>query len=304
MSNQGKHLRNYSIAIASGKGGTGKTTLAVSLYRALADRLAGNVIIADCDVEEPNVTLFFPEAVEIEKTEVQKKVAVISKVNCSFCRKCVEYCEFNAIVVLPSAEFAEVNSDLCHSCGACLVACEYNAITEIPETIGVITQYSTDSAKGISEGRLRIGSTMQTMLIRHLKRSLAKAEGIVIYDAPPGTSCPVVETVSDTDYVILVAEPTPFGLHDLKLMVELLNEMKKEFGIVINKAGLGDNQIYQFIEEGKIDILGEIPFSKTFAQAYSTGDIINNIPEEIYSQFELIAAGIHNRILDERDHNT
>jgi MinD superfamily P-loop ATPase len=282
----------YSIAVASGKGGTGKTTVAVSLYRILADYYNHRVQLVDCDVEEPNDILFFPEKHLHDKVSVYKKLPVIDREKCTYCRRCAEYCEFNAIVILPTAEFAEVNADLCHSCGACLAACNDNAIHEMGEKIGEISSYGTMNGTGILEGRLKIGSSMQTMLIRELKTSVSSDTVINILDAPPGTSCPVVETVSEADYVILVTEPTPFGLHDLQLTVSILQEMDKPFGVVINKAGLGNREIYQYLDAQQVSIIGELPFSRTFATEYAKGDIINSIPQEIEDQLQVIASHI------------
>lgn len=269
------------ISIASGKGGTGKTTVSVSLFQAFSKKYQGKVHLVDCDVEEPNDLIFFPEHSTLKKETINKLVPQINKAKCTYCRRCAEYCEFNAIVVLPTAEFAEVNKDLCHSCGACLVACEEGAITEIPEEIGVVQSYKIPFGTGLTEGRLKIGSTMQTMLIRELKTRIETDNQLILYDAPPGTSCPVVETISDSDYVVLVAEPTPFGLHDLKLMVDLIKEIDTDYGVIINKAGMGNNDIYDFLSENDIEILGEIPFMKEFAAKYAEGAILQAAPPEI-----------------------
>ncbi|HKK61663.1 MAG TPA: ATP-binding protein [Bacteroidales bacterium] len=293
---------HHSIAIASGKGGTGKTTIAVGLYNVLSGKgktgkknEAIDVVLADCDVEEPNDKLFFDHLELKNAIEISKKVPVISKSNCTYCRKCVEYCEFNAIVVLPPAEYTAVNNDLCHSCGACLVACEYDAITEVDEHIGHVNTFADSNGKiTLNEGRLKIGSTMQTMLIRETKKRVKQTDGLIIFDAPPGSSCPVVETIADTDYVILVAEPTPFGLHDMTLMVEILQEMEIPFGIVINKAGLGDKSIYEYIQKNKLTLLAEIPFSREFAQVYASGDM-RKTPPIIQNTFNQVAEKIMNQ---------
>lgn len=269
------------IAVASGKGGTGKTTVATNLYRAINRNNSNHALLVDCDVEEPNDVLFFPEAKQLSRTTINQEIPIIDTASCTFCRLCAEWCEFNAIVVIPPAEFAEVNSSLCHSCGACLVACPADAIHVQNEPIGTITRYQHNGGNEILEGRLKIGSAMQTMVIRSLKQSIPVDEQLVILDAPPGTSCPVVETISDANYVILVSEPTPFGLHDLKLMIALVRELGKAFGVVINKANLGNRDIYSYLKEEDIEILSEIPFSLSYASQYARADLFANIPDEV-----------------------
>ena len=235
------------IAIASGKGGTGKTTVAVNLYLAIEKYWDKNVTLMDCDVEEPNDVLFFQDALVKEEKQVTQIIPEIDPDKCTYCRKCAEYCEFNAILIIPPAQYIKVSPDLCHSCGACFVACQYDAIKEIPFHIGNIRHIDILKGNGLIEGRLKVGLPLQTPVIRKLKKEKAKTNGITILDASPGTSCSVVNTISDCDYVILVAEPTPFGLHDLKLMVDLIYDLKKQFGVVINKANLGDNDIYKYL---------------------------------------------------------
>ena len=288
---------SYKIAVASGKGGTGKTTVAVSLYQQLAGRKDDRVRLVDCDVEEPNDVIFFPDAAETGQEDILQRIPKIDTDKCTFCRKCAEYCEFNAIVVLPTAQFAEVNSSLCHSCGACLVACEHSAIQEFDHPIGKVTCFETPKGEGLMEGKLKVGSAMQTLLIRELKHRVPQQTDIAIYDAPPGTSCSVVETTMDSDYVILVTEPTPFGLHDLKLTVELMKDLGKTFGIVVNKAGLGNEETYEYIKDNNIELLGEIPFASTFASNYAQGNLINSVPEEIKDALDAIIERMLQKIL-------
>ncbi|MBN1821432.1 MAG: ATP-binding protein [Prolixibacteraceae bacterium] len=278
------------IAIASGKGGTGKTTVAVNLYYFIEKYLGKDVMLVDCDVEEPNDALFFKDAELTLRKQSYRKVPFIDTEKCTFCKKCSDWCEFNAIVISPGIKFAEIYSDLCHSCGACTAACKYNAIAEYDELQGSITTFETGIGKGLLEGRLKIGSAMQTGLIKDLKKEIKNANLHVIYDAPPGTSCPVVETISDADYVILVTEPTPFGLHDLKITVDLLEDMKIPFGLIINKSGLGNNGVYNFSKSRNIELLGEIPFSKDYASSYASGDILKEIPLSVErTYFEIIS---------------
>ena len=257
------------IAIASGKGGTGKTTVSVNLYYFLSEKYNNNVQLIDCDVEEPNDMLFFSDAQKKDEKEVYTIVPEIDKEKCTFCKKCVDWCEFNAISIVKSLKFLEVNYELCHSCGACFEACTFDALTQIENPLGRISEYQTSFGAGITEGRLEIGSAMQTALIKKVKKQSGSKQQITLLDAPPGTSCPVVEAVATANYIILVTEPTPFGLHDLKITVELLNELQKPFGVIVNKAGLGNNDVYQFLEENNITMLGKIPFSKNYAANYS-----------------------------------
>ena len=269
------------IAVASGKGGTGKTTVSVNLYYFIGKLLNTNVWLVDCDVEEPNDLLFFSSANKTEHHDVFQQIPEIDTTKCTFCRKCANWCEFNAITIVKNLQFTEVNPDLCHSCGACLEACAFGAITEHPKPLGTITHFDTGLGSGLTEGCLQVGSSMQTSLIKEVKKTTINKAEIIIYDAPPGTSCPVVETVADADYIILVTEPTPFGLHDLKITLELLINMQKPFGVVINKAGLGSRDVYHFLDENNIEILGEIPFKREYAGKYASGKILENISPEI-----------------------
>ena len=271
----------FKIAIASGKGGTGKTTVSVNLYHFFLKYFSDKVKLVDCDVEEPNDALFFKETETVSTREVVQLIPEIDPEKCTYCNRCVEYCEFNAISVISSVKYTDINADLCHSCGGCMVACNFGAITEKPHMIGAINKYETGIGNGLDEGILRVGSPMQTMVIKELKKEVEQNQKIIIYDAPPGTSCPVVQTVADADYAILVTEPTPFGLHDLQLAVELLREINIPFGIIVNKAGLGNDQVYEYINSEKLELLGNIPFDRKYAAQYSSGNIMNNISGEI-----------------------
>jgi len=291
------------IAIASGKGGTGKTTVSVNLQYFISKYLTPDVLLADCDVEEPNDRIFFPDAKLVSSSEVSQMVPEIDTGKCTFCRKCVEYCEYNAIVVIPPVKYAEVNPSLCHSCGACIVACRDGAITEKPVPVGEINVLDTGTGRGLVEGSLKIGSAMQTMMIKELKKSISAGYEVVLYDAPPGTSCPVVETVADVDYVILVAEPTPFGLNDLVLMVELLMDIGKPFGVIINKAGIGNRDIYSYLEEQNIDIIEEIPFDRNYAGRYASGDLLRNIDNGTANRYLNIVHFLEKRFLQYEGNN-
>lgn len=284
------------IAIASGKGGTGKTTVSVNLYHFLSKEFENRVQLIDCDVEEPNDALFFSEKRLKTEHPVFSLVPKIDSNKCTYCRKCVEWCEFNAITILQKLHFTDVNSDLCHSCGACSVACNFDAIKEFRKPLGVISEYNTLFGMGLIEGRLEIGSAMQTSLIKEVKKHVSSESAVTLFDAPPGTSCPVVETVADADYVILVSEPTPFGLNDLKIMVDLLNEIAIPFGIIVNKAGLGNDDIYEFINKNNIELLGKIPFSKSYAGNYSKGELLKDIPSELEIIYQQITEILKQKI--------
>jgi MinD superfamily P-loop ATPase len=285
------------IAVASGKGGTGKTTVAVNLYRYFSEQMAGNVLLVDCDVEEPNDSLFFPGSRHLFSREVTQELPVIDTARCSFCRRCTEYCEFNAIVVIPPVRFASVSDELCHSCGACMVACDQDAIRVKYSPIGIMTHYEAGKGEGILEGTLKIGSVMQTMLIRKLKSAVPPHPDLVLFDAPPGSSCPVVESVSESDYIVLVTEPTPFGLHDLRIMTELVRKLDIPFGVVINKAGTGFLDMYSYLQDQKIDLLAEIPFSREYASNYAEGELFSKVPEPVRIAFSQLAAAISRRCM-------
>ena len=279
----------FKIAVASGKGGTGKTTVSVSLFKFLSEKLENSVTLVDCDVEEPNTPFFFGDAKLLKKENINQLIPSIDIDRCTFCKKCVEYCEFNAISIIPSVKYAQIDASLCHSCGACSVACEYEAITEHPSAIGKLYNYSTSFGSGLTVGKLKVGSAMQTLVVGKTKASVTTSPKLILFDSPPGTSCPVVETIADTDYVVLVTEPTPFGFHDIKLMIELVENLNIPFGVIINKAGMGNHQVHDFLIQRNIELLGEIPFLKSYATNYSNGELFENIPVEIERTFQIIA---------------
>ncbi|WP_282124931.1 ATP-binding protein [Marinifilum flexuosum] len=287
---------SYKIAVCSGKGGTGKTTLAVNLFSTIQTKWTKRVQLIDCDVEEPNDLLFFKDTKIMNRSTVNQPVPVIEESQCTFCRKCEEYCEFNAISIIPSVKYASVDPNMCHSCGACLHACKFGAIQEHQHPIGELTNYSRGNQIDILEGSLKIGSPMQTKIIKELKANASDESDILIYDAPPGTSCPVVETVSAADFVILVTEPTPFGLYDLRLTVNLMKEMQKDFGIVVNKAGLGDREVYTYIKEESIELLAEIPFNREYAGQYAQGKLLYDVPPLIEQEYLKLAIYLKNRM--------
>jgi MinD superfamily P-loop ATPase len=286
----------FKIAVVSGKGGTGKTTVSVSLMHYMHRMLGASVHLVDCDVEEPNDALFFSDKVLEASQPVYQAIPEINTDNCSFCRQCSDYCAYNAIVVIPSVKFAQVEPALCHSCGACSVACKDDAITLRQELVGTVNHYSLGDHLLLSEGELKVGSAMQTMLIKSLKKSLPASDGIIIFDAPPGTSCSVVETISDADLVVIVAEPTPFGVHDMELTIQLVQDMDKPYGVVVNKAGLGTDAIYQVLTDYSSELFGTIPFDKNYAKGYATGQLTGGEQGSMEKWYKAIIQNIERRM--------
>ncbi|MFO7998871.1 MAG: ATP-binding protein [Bacteroidales bacterium] len=267
--NAGSH--SIRIAIASGKGGTGKTLIATSLFYSLQQH-GLKVALIDCDAEEPNVMVFFQGKPE-NTIDVTQGLPVIDEDQCDYCGKCHEYCSYQAIFILPRLKVIRVMEDLCHGCGACLAACTKDAIREKEVSLGEITHYSVTKSSSVFEARLRVGVYSPVPVIKAAVHGCGSHQ-IVLMDAPPGTSCPFIHTVLTADYVILVTEPTPFGLSDLKQSVETLRGMDKQFGVIVNRAGLGNNQVYRYLEEEGIPLLLEVPFDKDMASIYSRGGVI------------------------------
>ena len=258
------------ITVASGKGGTGKTTVAVNIALSLE-----NVQLLDCDVEEPNSHILLQPKIT-ETKPVYTKVPVISEELCVYCGKCSKFCAYNALFVAPKTVM--VFPELCHNCGGCMLVCPKDAITEKERQIGVIKK---GEAKGVElvYGELNVGEAMAVPLIKAVKNQM-KNDKTVLIDAPPGTACSLVASVHKTDYCILVTEPTPFGLHDLKITVQVLKDLGVPMGVVINRAGIGDRKVYEYCKKEKIPLLMEIPFSKKIAELYSRGvPFVAEMPE-------------------------
>jgi MinD superfamily P-loop ATPase len=283
------------IAIASGKGGTGKTTLATNLASFLAEET--RVVLADMDVEEPNSGLFL----KMKKTGTIVKYKMIPdwiKGNCTYCGECTANCNFNAILKLP--EMIMVFPELCHSCFACAELCKFNALAMIPKRIGEINHFQQHNLDFI-ESRLDIGVEQAVPLISQTQTYLDQHFGddtIILIDAPPGTSCPVIEVTREAGFVILVTEPTPFGLHDLKLSVRTMKQLKKDIGVVINRHSTGQSIIEDYCISNKINILGKIPYSRKIAEIYSNGKLIYKDLPEVRSLLYQVAEniGIYNKI--------
>jgi len=259
------------ISIASGKGGTGKTTVATNL----AVSLEFDVQILDCDVEEPNSHLFIRPTID-EVNTITTPVPEVDMDKCTLCGKCAEICQFNAIIVL--GETVLPFQELCHSCGGCMEVCPEKAITETGRELGIIEKGHRNGLEFV-HGKLRIGEAMSPPLIRKV-REYTRSDMLTIIDAPPGTSCPVIASMKDADFVLLVTEPTPFGLHDLKLAVGAVNILKIPCGLVINRSDMGDDGVKKYAEEEDVPVLMEIPFDRRIAEAYSRGEmIVEAMPE-------------------------
>ncbi|MGC8579216.1 MAG: ATP-binding protein [bacterium] len=272
------------ISVASGKGGTGKTTVAVNLALSLDD-----VQLVDCDVEEPNAHLFIkPDITEKKSAYIPIPEVIYEK--CNYCDICRQVCTYNAIVVIPPRVNKKgtvlVYPELCHGCGACTLLCPQKAMIEVNKEIGIIEIGEKGNLQFI-QGKLNIGEAMSPPLIRQVKKQINKQKTVII-DAPPGTSCPVITAVKGSDFCILVTEPTPFGLNDLALTVDVVRELRVPFGVVINRATIGNNKVEEYCEKEGIPVLMKIPFDRKIAEAYSQGTpMINTLPEYKHSFKEL-----------------
>jgi MinD superfamily P-loop ATPase len=262
---------SFRIAVASGKGGTGKTLVSTSLFHSL-EQAGIPVTLVDCDAEEPNDLLFF-SGTRVKSFEVTQKVPVIDTNKCTFCGKCRDYCSYNAIFLLAGAKMIRVMEDLCHGCGACSVACTFGAISEKDVPLGDVSRISVNGRSSVVEARMKVGAYSPVSVIKSAIREGGN-DGTVIFDAPPGTSCSFIQTVSRADYVILVTEPTPFGLSDLKQSVETLRTIGKPCGVIVNRAGMGNRDIYTYLRDEHLPLLMEIAFDRQVASLYSKGKIV------------------------------
>lgn len=288
------------ISIASGKGGTGKTTVATNLSCSLDIP----VKILDCDVEEPNSHLFLTPTIT-GKENVIAPIPEIDDTRCTYCKRCMEICRFSAIAVV--GQKVLTFPELCHSCGGCAAICPENAVMEKERILGIvetgfINPGSIDKGSGngntiqFARGLMDIGQVMAPPIIRQVRTHAAR-EGLTIIDAPPGTSCPVITAMRGVDFVLLVTEPTPFGLHDLTLAVETVKILDIPHGLVINRAGMGNDGVKTYARKEGIPILMEIPFDRKIATAYSKGElIISCLPEykekfsNLYDQIKTLVA--------------
>ena len=268
-----------NIAIASGKGGTGKTTVSTNLARLLSRHY--NVQYLDCDVEEPNGHLFLQPIID-DSQQVGIPVPVIDENKCTHCGNCSKLCRFNAIVCLGNATLTF--PELCHGCGGCARVCPAGAITETLRSIGVLEKGKSRDIDFVC-GRLNIGEAMSPPLIRAVTEC-ANSDSITILDAPPGTSCPVVASLRGADIVVLVTEPTAFGLHDLTLAVDVIRELSQPCCVFINQCDIGDDRVEVFCYEQNIPILGRLPHDRRIAESYSRGELAVDALPEIEAYFD------------------
>ena len=261
------------VAVASGKGGTGKTLVATSLAVSLKERYP--VQLLDCDVEEPNDHIFLKPVIERSQA-VCIPVPGVDNTKCTHCGKCAEVCAYNAIAALD--EYVLTFTELCHGCGACSYLCPEKAISEELREIGIV-DYGRSDDIGFVQGRLTVGEAMAPPIIRKVKEK-ADNDSVVIIDAPPGTSCPVVESVKGSDFCLLVTEPTPFGLSDLILAVETVRELNVPCGVIINRAGSGDTGVEDYCHKENLPVMLTIPLDKEIARYYSRGlTLAEGLPE-------------------------
>jgi MinD superfamily P-loop ATPase len=263
--------RPFTVAIASGKGGTGKTTVAVNM----ASVFQAPIQLLDCDVEEPNDHLFLRRSARNEET-IAVAIPEVDESLCDACGECGRFCEYHAIVSLGAKPL--VFPELCHGCGGCARVCPRGAIAEADRRIGVIETAQSEHITLI-QGRLDVGVPMAPPLIRAVRSRLRDGTSAIL-DAPPGTSCSVIAAIRGADCVVLVTEPTPFGLHDLELAVDMVRELGMSFGVVVNRVGVGDDRVHVFCRERDIPIFLEIPDDRRIAEAYSRGElIVEALPE-------------------------
>lgn len=275
------------IAVASGKGGTGKTTVATSL----ASMLGANAQLVDCDVEEPNCHIFMNPV--ISETEiVSLPVPIVDMENCSRCGTCGEVCRFSAIVLI--GETVMTFPEMCHGCGGCSLLCPEGAITEGARELGVLESGFAGPVEFV-HGRLRIGEAMSPPLIKAVKQRI-NPEKVSILDAPPGASCPVISTVMDADFIVLVTEPTPFGLHDLRIAVDAVAQLGVPMGVVLNRSDIGNRDVEDYCRQRNLPLLMNIPHERAIAAGYAKGELLVDAMPAYRELFQDLYRGIEESI--------
>lgn len=273
------------IAVASGKGGTGKTTIATSFALSIINDISESLLFLDCDVEAPNAHLFLKPQLTEEKP-VEILIPEVNESLCTHCGECAKVCQFQAIAVLGNKTL--VFPQLCHGCGSCTMICPANAIQEIPKSIGVLQKGTAGEIK-FARGVMDIGEPMAVPIIRQLKKWVAPLEPqITIIDSPPGTSCPVVESIRGSDFLILVTEPTPFGFHDLKLAHQVAKDLQIPAGVIINRENGAFSELEDYCKEENLPILMRVPFQRNIAEGIAKGRNLIEILPEMSASFQNI----------------
>jgi MinD superfamily P-loop ATPase len=270
------------VAVASGKGGTGKTSVTTSLA-VVWDR---PLVVADLDVDEPNVHLFLHP--EMQKTRIATlPIPIVDESKCTRCGLCAELCQFKAITLM--GKLIMTFPEMCHGCGGCMAICPEQAIATGQRELGVMEQGVSRGHIVTLTGRLRIGEAMSPPLMNFVRlamhQEVAKNGADVLIDAPPGVSCPAMSAVADSDIIVLVTEPTPFGFYDFTLAWEAFSPLGKPMAVVINRAGLGDTRVYDFCKEKKLPVLAEIPFRRDIAEHYAQGLILSELDAALGESF-------------------
>jgi MinD superfamily P-loop ATPase len=276
------------IAVASGKGGTGKTTVSASLVSVWPKPVAA----MDLDVEEPNLHLFLRPEINGRKKALME-IPEVDESKCNYCRECAEICQFKAISVFGSVIMTF--PEMCHGCGGCLAVCPEKALSPGTRELGEVLWGQADNHLFLM-GKLRVGEAMSPPLMRHTKNKLAELDGSsdcdLIIDAPPGVSCPAVNAVMDSDVILLVTEPTPFGLYDLKLAHEAFRPFGKPMAAIVNRAGIGNRDVYAYCQDSGLEIIAEIPYERQIAEMYSKGLVLAEASESLRAIFVTLAASI------------
>ncbi len=286
-----KYPGKFTLSVASGKGGTGKTTLAALLARFYISQ-GMPVRLLDCDVDEPNLNLHF-ESELISTEPVTSMKPSLDQALCDLCGRCEVACRFNAIIV--GRERIFIQEGLCHSCGGCILACPKSALLKEDKKIGVVETYGASPGMDLITGRSAVGETALTKIIRQIRKHESKT-GINIIDSPPGTSCSLAASVDDSDYCLVVAEPTEYGLHDMQLLLEALDKLRVPHGVLVNKHGFGNIDIRSFCNEKEIEFIGQIPFDTGFYSSSPKEMSLDSMPGEIRLAFLDASARISEKI--------